>query len=122
VYVARVWGQPPDEGVVDLPLAREGGSPPRNRIDPGGLPAVTRYRVLSRDDRSALVEQRPETGRSHQLRVHLTAIGHPILGDRFYAPEDVVAAAPRLLLHAAELAIDHPYSGKRLVLRAPLPF
>jgi len=121
-YVARVWGQPPDEGVIDLPIAREGGSPPKNRVDPNGLPAVTRYRVIGRDDRTALVEVRPETGRSHQIRVHLLAIGHPVLGDRFYAPDEVVAAAPRLLLHAASLAIDHPYSGARLAFTAPVPF
>lgn len=117
-YRARVRGQPPDEGRIDLPLAREGGLPPRNRVDPAGLPARTRFRVVGRDREGAWVDLWPETGRSHQLRVHLLALGHPIVGDRIYAPE---APAPRLMLHAAELSVDHPFTNERLTFVAPLP-
>lgn len=120
-YRARVAGQPPDEGVIDLPLSRAGGLPPRNVVDPDGAPARTRFRVVGRDADGAWVDLWPETGRSHQLRVHLQALGHPIVGDRLYAPPAVVDAAPRLLLHAAELSLDHPYSRERLTWLAPLP-
>jgi len=121
-YLARVWGQPNEQGVIDLSLTRLGGLPPRNAVDPtGGKPAVTHYRVLERDPDSALLLLEPRTGRSHQLRVHLEAIGHPILGDRIYGPAAVVAAAPRLLLHAWQLELDHPYSGERMKLEAPAP-
>ncbi len=121
-YLARVWGQPDERGVIDLPLTRLGGLPPRNTVDHrGGKPAVTGYRVLARDDRTALLLLEPRTGRSHQLRVHLEAIGHPIVGDRIYAPPDVAAASPRLMLHAWQLDLDHPYSGERLALEAPAP-
>jgi len=121
-YLARVWGQPPDHGVIDLPLTRVGGLPPRNEVDhSGGKTAVTRYRVLERDPDSTLLLLEPRTGRSHQLRVHLEAIGHPILGDRIYGPAAVVAASPRLMLHAWQLELDHPYSGERMKLEAPAP-
>lgn len=123
VYVARVAGHlAEDQGRVELALSRIEGEP-RSRPDPAGKPARTAWRVLSRDpDGSTRVELRPETGRSHQLRLHLLALGHPILGDRFYAPPEVVAAAPRLMLHAAELSLNHPYSGERMRFRAPPPF
>lgn len=123
LYIARVAGSlHPDEGLVDLALSTEEGVP-RSRLDPAGRPAQTAWKVLSRDaDGSTLVALRPRTGRSHQLRLHMLALGHPILGDRFYAPPEVVAAAPRLLLHAAEIAFDHPYSGLRLSFRAEPPF
>ncbi len=122
-YLARVAGWPAAEGgLIDLPLSTIEGEP-RSRVDPGGKPARTRWVVLSRDaDQSSLLELHPETGRSHQLRLHLRAIGHPILGDRFYAPPDVVARAPRLLLHAATLRLHHPYNGALLCFTAPLPF
>lgn len=122
-YMARVWGQPPDEGTVDLPLSRVGGIPPRNEVDTSqGKPALTRYRVLERQEGSALVELRPATGRSHQLRVHMLALGHPILGDRIYAHAEALVAAPRLLLHAWRMELHHPWSGAPLSFEAPLPF
>lgn len=118
-YVARVHGRVgPDEGLIDLPLSREPGRP-RSVVDhEAGRPSRTRFRVVSRDADSTLLDLFPETGRSHQLRVHLLALGHPILGDRFYAPPPVRAMAPRLLLHAAELTLPHPYSGEPLRLVA----
>jgi tRNA pseudouridine32 synthase/23S rRNA pseudouridine746 synthase len=120
VYVARVGGSPAEDGgLIDLPLLQEEGAP-LSRVDPAGKPARTAWRVLSRGDGTTLVELRPQTGRSHQLRLHLRAIGHPILGDRFYgAPEH---AAPRLMLHAAELSLLHPYRGERMTFRAAVPF
>jgi tRNA pseudouridine32 synthase/23S rRNA pseudouridine746 synthase len=90
-----------------------------------GKPSLTRWRVLTRspgEPPTTRLELEPLTGRSHQLRVHLQAIGHPILGDELYAPPDVHAMAPRLLLHAERLTLPHPPSGEPLVLRAPCPF
>lgn len=119
-YLARVAGQPPPEFVVNAPLERIPGQP-RSRVSAKGRRAVTRGVVLSRDATSALVQLHPETGRSHQLRVHLLHLGHPIVGDRFYAPADLIAAADRLLLHAWRLTVDQPYSGARLTVVAPPP-
>jgi len=122
-YLARVHGVlDVDEGVIDLPLKRVQGAPRSEVCHTHGRPARTRFVVHSRAPGSTLVWLHPQTGRSHQLRVHLLALGHPILGDRFYAPRPVVAAAPRLMLHATELAFDHPFSGERLHIRAPAPF
>ncbi len=122
-YVARVHGHPgDDEGEIDLPLLVVPGTG-RSRVDPGGKPSATRWRVLSRDgDGTALLSLSPLTGRSHQIRVHLAATGFPVLGDRFYAPDEVVARAPRLLLHAAQISLDHPYSRARVTFSAPVPF
>ena len=123
VYVARVAGHvAEDAGLIDLPLRRESGRP-RSVVDPdGGRPARTRFEVRLRDERGTLLDLVPETGRSHQLRVHLLSIGHPILGDRFYAPEEVRSAAPRLLLHAAALRFPHPFHGEPVELEAEAPF
>lgn len=122
-YLARVAGHPAEDvGVVDLPLAQVEGVP-RSRVDLNGRPARTSWRVLSRDaDGTSSIELRPHTGRPHQLRLHLRAIGHPILGDRFYAPAEVVALAPRLMLHAVSITLAHPYTGDPLTIRAPAPF
>jgi tRNA pseudouridine32 synthase / 23S rRNA pseudouridine746 synthase len=123
-YVARVAGHvQADEGTIKLPLSREQGRP-RSRVDlDGGKAATTRFRVLSRDDDgTSRLSLTPKTGRSHQLRVHLLAIGHPILGDRFYAPDAVCAAASRLCLHAQWLALNHPYRGDRMRFESPSPF
>lgn len=122
-YLARVQGHPSaDLGEINLPL-RSIMAEGRSCVDETGKPARTEYRVLSRDpDDSSLVELWPQTGRSHQLRVHLMALGHPILGDRFYAPEAVAARSNRLLLHAAELSFNQPYSKERLCISAPVPF
>ena len=122
VYLARVWGRVrEDTGLIDLPLSHTGSTPPTSRVDPEGKEACTAYTVLARDAVSSLLRLEPQTGRSHQLRVHLEALGHPILGDRFYGTEATRAAAPRLLLHAWRLAVDHPFTGARLHLEAPVP-
>ena len=73
-------------------------------------------------DNTARVRLKPITGRSHQLRVHMLALGHPILGDRFYASPEALAMAPRLLLHAETLTITHPSFGNTMTFRAPIDF
>ena len=120
-YVAMVAGElaspGPDWGVIDLPIAADWPRRPLRKIDhQRGKASVTRWRVAARDpDRSATrLELEPETGRSHQLRVHLQALGHPILGDPLYATPEVQAMAARLLLHASRLAFTHPVSERRL--------
>ena len=115
-----------DDGEIDLPLRKDLNPPrpgPRHIVDHvHGRPAQTRYRVLRRDADRTRLELRPQTGRSHQLRVHLDAIGHPILGDDLYAPPEVVAMADRLLLHAQAMSITHPATGQRLNFESPCPF
>ena len=121
-YVAVVEGVVPHaEGEIDLPLAPDWPQRPRQRVDPThGKPSLTRYRVLSVDHtlRRTRLCLEPVTGRSHQLRVHLLAIGHRIVGDTLYG------AAPheRLLLHASELALEHPVSGATVRLQSEAPF
>lgn len=126
VYEAVVSGWLADDaGEIDWPLICDWPNRPRQKIDPVlGKPSLTCWEVLARDPVHGTTRLRlkPVTGRSHQLRVHLMALGHPILGDELYAPPDVVAQAPRLLLHACSLSLPHPVSGARLCLQAPVPF
>lgn len=126
-YEAVVAGHPvpPDHawGVIDLPLAADWPNRPRQQVDPGrGKPSQTRWRLLSRGATSSRLELEPVTGRSHQLRVHLMAIGHPILGDMLYAPPDIAQAAPRLWLHASALSFVHPHSGLPMSYTSAAPF
>ncbi|MBQ0957449.1 RluA family pseudouridine synthase [Ideonella sp. 4Y11] len=125
-YEALVAGLPEsDAGEVELPLRCDWPRRPRQMVDvQQGRPALTHWQVLGRDaslGRSRLALT-PITGRSHQLRVHLAAIGHPILGDELYAPPAHHAAAPRLWLHACRLALPHPVSGETIVVASPAPF
>ena len=120
VVAGRVAG---DEGVIELPLARDWPNRPRQKVDrEQGRASLTRWRVLARGDDSTRLALEPVTGRTHQLRVHLQAIGHPILGDALYAPPAVQAAAVRLALHASELALAHPATGEPLAFSSPPPF
>jgi tRNA pseudouridine32 synthase/23S rRNA pseudouridine746 synthase len=123
-YVAVVCGTPPaDAGTIDLPLAADWPRRPRQRVDAErGKPALTRWRVTARDGRRARLELTPLTGRTHQLRVHLAAVGHPILGDLLYAPPEVQAQASRLLLHASGLELAHPGSGVPHRFESTAPF
>ena len=128
-YVAVVAGDMASrDGVwhtIDLPIIVDWPNRPRSIVDHRiGKPSVTRWRVVAHDPASdsTRVELEPVTGRSHQLRVHLSALGHPILGDELYAPPDVLTCAPRLLLHAAALAFAHPASGQRLHFASAPPF
>ena len=106
VYVAVVGGWLDGEGLIDLPLAADWPHRPRQQVDlQRGKPSQTRWRALGREGPHSRVELAPITGRSHQLRVHLAALGHPIVGDALYAPPELAAASPRLLLHASELRV-----------------
>jgi tRNA pseudouridine32 synthase/23S rRNA pseudouridine746 synthase len=123
-YVAVVAGaMPTDAGEIDLPLAADWPARPLQKVDPvRGKPSSTRWCVLARDGDTTRVELEPLTGRSHQLRVHLLAIGHPIVGDTLYAPPSVRTAASRLLLHASRLTLTHPVGGQRLTFHSSAPF
>ncbi len=122
-YVAVVLGlMQGDEGSIDAPLQADWPNRPRQVVDlQHGKPALTHWRVLVRDaaSRRTRLELEPVTGRSHQLRVHLQHLGHPIVGDEFYAPP---GAPQRLLLHATRLRLAHPVSGEALELGCPVPF
>lgn len=108
---------------IDLPLTVDWPNRPRSKVDfETGKPSHTRWRLLdAQGDRTRLALE-PVTGRSHQLRVHLMALGHPILGDTLYASGPALAASPRLLLHAAWITLPHPVSHQTLRFAAPLPF
>lgn len=125
-YVAVVSGRMSSlEGEIDLPLSADWPNRPKQQVDAlSGRPSLTRYRVLEVDDArgTTRVELEPITGRAHQLRVHLLALGHPILGDALYANAEVQAASPRLLLHAASLRLAHPASGEPMSFDSPPPF
>lgn len=133
-YVAVVSGHLPAPndsdtpdawGLIDLPIIVDWPNRPLRIIDTErGKPSQTRWRVLAHDTaaNTTRVELEPVTGRSHQLRVHLKALGHPILGDALYAAEAVQAAASRLLLHAAALQFTHPASGSAMSFESTPPF
>ncbi len=123
-YIARVLGLPAaPEGRIDLPLTCDWPRRPLQKVcHATGKPSVTDWRMTGQADGNARLELAPLTGRSHQIRVHLTEIGHPILGDRFYAPPAALAAAPRLMLHAETLTLRHPEGGAWVSFRAPAPF
>lgn len=124
-YLAVVHGRlAQTSGEIALPLNADWPHRPRQKVDRvHGKPSLTRYRVLSHDllANTSRVALEPVTGRSHQLRVHLSAIGHPIVGDPLYGSDDAVMA-PRLMLHACELALPHPVSGQALELRSTPAF
>jgi len=113
----------PPDGRVDAPLGKDPSRAGLRRVDPRGEPAATRYRTVRVSARAALVVAVPETGRTHQIRVHLAHLGAPLLGDaRYGGPRRVgEVSIPRVLLHAQRLALFHPASGARLLLEAPVP-
>lgn len=117
LYLAEVAAPPPARrGRIDAPLACDWPNRPRQRIDSSGRAAATIWRLLGRGPIGWRLALRPLTGRSHQLRVHLAALGVPILGDRLYGGA-AAEAAPRLRLHAARLTFRHPADGRRIVAR-----
>lgn len=122
-YVARVWGDvEADEGQVDLPLIVDWPNRPLQHVDhENGKPALTDWKVMKREGGVTRMRLFPQTGRSHQLRVHMKEIGHPILGDPFYA-SGAARNAPRLMLHAESLRFRHPDGGKGLTFKAKVPF
>jgi tRNA pseudouridine32 synthase/23S rRNA pseudouridine746 synthase len=118
-YLAWVEGVLPvseDWQTIDLPILLDWPNRPVHIIDASGKPSVTLWRCVQQHATlpGSLLELQPQTGRTHQLRVHLNAIGHPIWGDALYAPPEVLARAPRLLLHAQSLALQHPLTHQAL--------
>ncbi|MAM62477.1 pseudouridine synthase [Maritimibacter sp. UBA3975] len=122
-YIARVWGDVEgNEGTVDLPLIVDWPNRPRQHVDfDKGKPALTDWKVLKREGGTTRMRLFPKTGRSHQLRVHMLELGHPILGDPFYA-EGPARDFPRLMLHAESLRFRHPDGGKGTTVKAKPPF
>jgi tRNA pseudouridine32 synthase / 23S rRNA pseudouridine746 synthase len=135
-YIAVVDGQIRDENpsegddsstwrLIDLPIATDWVNRPLQKIDmQEGKPSQTHYKVLGYDAASdtTRLELAPITGRTHQLRVHLQSIGHPILGDHLYASPETMAKSARLLLHASQLTLMHPVTGEPLELYCEAPF
>ena len=122
-YVARVWGDVEgDTGSIDLPLIVDWPNRPKQMVDhEAGKPAVTDWRVVRRSGDETRLRLYPKTGRSHQLRVHCTAIGHPILGDPFYS-EGPAREFPRLMLHSENLRLRHPDGGRGMSFSSKVPF
>jgi len=130
VYIALVHGDfDEDEGIIEMPIGRRHGrGANRKRMwvtAKGSKPALTEFKVLKRFKRhgrsATLLEVRPKTGRTHQIRVHLRHIGHPIVGDEKYGRRDQTIPSTRLMLHALSLKLWHPRRGKRMGFTAPLP-
>ncbi len=125
-YVAVVAGRmPQDAGEVNLPLITDWPNRPRQMVSfELGKPSCTRYQVRAYNPSTdtTLVELEPVTGRSHQLRVHLQALGHPILGDELYASPEICGRAGRLLLHATAIRFPHPLTSAEVTVASPAPF
>lgn len=120
-YLALVHGQvAEEEGAVDAPIGRHGRNPSLRAVRPGGETALTRFRVRERFERATFLELELDTGRTHQIRVHMAHLGHPVLGDRSYG-----GAAPSLIrrqaLHAWRMSFVHPATREALAFEAPLP-
>jgi tRNA pseudouridine32 synthase/23S rRNA pseudouridine746 synthase len=121
-YVALLHGDVmPSEGVIDYPIAK--GEFPRQKICTLiGKPAQSAFEVLERLNGYTRVCFKPLTGRTHQLRIHSLAFGHPILGCDLYANEHSTLLAKRLMLHASGLSFDHPVTGQKMLVESPCPF
>ena len=123
-YDAVVWGVPDaPHGIIDAPIGRDRGDPLKMAVVAGGRPARTDYRVVGSYSSPAVVsrlECRLETGRTHQIRVHLSSIDHPLVGDPTYGQRRPTLGLERPFLHAAELAFDHPATGERVTFTSPL--
>ena len=124
LYEARVFGNiKEDNGFIDLPLIVDWPNRPLQKIDAKeGKSALTHWQVIDREGDVTRVALMPETGRTHQLRVHMMSLGHTILGDRFYGNVAEINLANELQLHAKDLMIIHPKNGKKITFKAPLPF
>jgi len=125
VVAGRLEASPEEWGSIDLPIIADWPNRPLRIVDhQHGKPSITRWRVLGYDGTGSntRVELEPITGRSHQLRLHLRELGHPILGDTLYAPPGIQALANRLLLHARSLGFTHPVTGEKLAFEVSAPF
>jgi tRNA pseudouridine32 synthase/23S rRNA pseudouridine746 synthase len=123
-YIARVYGKIENQtGSIDQPLICDWPNRPKQKVDhEHGKKSLTYYRVISYQENTTLVELTPVTGRSHQLRVHMLSLGHPILGDRLYAHDKALTISPRLQLHAQWLKVSHPVTKQSLTFKTTCPF
>jgi len=123
-YCAWISGSPnEDEGSIDLPIIVDWPNRPLQKVDfEDGKPSLTHWRVIKREKEKTLLSLSPHTGRSHQLRVHLQEIGHPILGDPLYGTIKSRSMASRLLLHANFLQFTHPVSNEPFSINSSIPF
>ena len=121
-YYARVFGIPnANSGSIELPLICDWPNRPKQMVDhERGKPACTLWQKVSVKNNTSLIKLNPITGRSHQLRVHMLSLGHPILGDRLYAHDQAKSLSPRLCLHASEIRFTHPVSEKALQFNSPI--
>ena len=126
-YRAVVAGQPtPDASheqgwsLIEGAILLDWPNRPLHIIHPDGKPSQSRWRLVEASAKASLIELEPITGRTHQLRVHMQSIGHPMLGDSLYAPPDIRAMTPRLMLHAQSIALAHPFTGEPLAFDLPL--
>ena len=126
-YRAVVAGQPtpnatPEQGwsLIEGAILLDWPNRPLHIIHPDGKPSQSRWRLVEASAEASLIELEPITGRTHQLRVHMQSIGHPMLGDSLYAPPDIRAMTPRLMLHAQSIALAHPFTGEPLAFDLPL--
>lgn len=114
-------GRLPDADTVDLPIAREDDTLIKRKVSPDGQRAVTHFKVLQRFEKYSLIELRLETGRTHQIRVHMSHIGGPLVGDYLYNEDDYGKSLVRPLLHSKSLEFIHPITGERMYLECDLP-
>ncbi|MGB0895077.1 MAG: RluA family pseudouridine synthase [Parashewanella sp.] len=122
-YIAEIEGHLiKKQGQINLPLMADKNNPPYQKVSNQGKKAITDYQILSEKNGHSLIKLMPETGRTHQLRVHMLALGHAILGDVFYGSETVKDARSRLSLHAQKLTITHPSSDKKMTFYSKHPF
>ncbi len=123
-YIAEVGGVvQKDGGIIDIPIRKDLDHPPKQCVDEElGKSSQTHWKVLRRENDRTRLELKPITGRSHQLRIHLREIGHPIIGDDLYASPEIQSMGDRLLLHATTLSITHPATGERMTYRVSCPF
>lgn len=122
-YIARVFGQVEnDKGIIDLPIIVDWPNRPKQKIcHDTGRSAITNWQVINRDVKETRLKLKPLTGRSHQLRIHMMALGHPILGDPFYGNSESKTVS-RLMLHSHRLRVRHPDGGETIEFRARIPF
>ena len=119
--IVKDYGRLPDVDTIDLPIAREDDTLIKRKVSPDGQRAVTHFKVLQRFEKYSLIELRLETGRTHQIRVHMSHIGAPLVGDYLYNEDDYGKISVRPLLHSKSLEFIHPVTGERMYLECDLP-